>query len=171
MLFFIRKIKKYPTNVEGRLQLLRLSELVWVCSALRSCRRSTFNLSGPAGLSRKARQGSAEMSGCYRDSPTSTSTEKYRMVKERQGGREGGCQSRNGHKMNGGEGGRGAKDTVRVDSELKKSAAKSKGKKEEKIWTRDNKGKNKIRIWNEKLSCAEMKKFKNHSRMWCHSSV
>lgn len=39
----------------------------------------------PADLSRKARPGSAEMSGCYGDLPTNTSTEKYRMVKERRG--------------------------------------------------------------------------------------
>lgn len=36
------------------------------------------------------------MSGCYRNSPKDMSTEKYRMVKERRGG----CQSRNGQKMN-----------------------------------------------------------------------
>lgn len=41
----------------------------------------------PACLSRKARRGSAEMSGCYRDSPTDASTEKYHVVKERRGGR------------------------------------------------------------------------------------
>ncbi len=64
-----------------------------------------------AALSRKARQGSAEMSGCYRNSPTDASTEKYRMVKERRGG----CQSRNGRKMNGseGEGDRGGSGPVR----------------------------------------------------------
>lgn len=39
----------------------------------------------PADLSRKARPGSAEMSGCYGDLPTKASTEKYRMVKERRG--------------------------------------------------------------------------------------
>lgn len=52
----------------------------------------------PADLSRKARLGSAERSGCYGDLPSSTSTEKYRMVKERRG--VVGRQYRNGRMVN-----------------------------------------------------------------------
>lgn len=45
---------------------------------------STSNLQlTPAALSREARQGSAEMSGCYSNSPTVMSTERYHMVKKR----------------------------------------------------------------------------------------
>lgn len=61
---------------------------VWLCTCTHTV-DSSANLwpmtARPAALSRKARRGSAEMSGCYRNSPTYTSTEKYRMVKERRG--------------------------------------------------------------------------------------
>lgn len=62
---------------------------VHVCLALPSCSMANLCLTTgrPAGLSRKARQGSAEMSGCHRDSPTDMSTEQYHVVKERRGGR------------------------------------------------------------------------------------
>lgn len=72
----------------------------------------------PANLSRKARPGSAEMSGCYGDLSTNASTEKYRMVKERRGEGGvcvcGGCQSRNGWMMNIIEGVSGTKGRFRA---------------------------------------------------------
>lgn len=77
---------------------------MFICTQQRVSAHVSGGGGRPADLSRKARPGSAEMSGCYGDLPASTSTEQYRMVKGRRGRGVSGCQSRNGRVMDTGRG-------------------------------------------------------------------